>query len=160
MRWAPRGLSCRSSFARIITVKPPPTWSRGRGFGGEPDNLELVLGDVFDAASVAVHGPFDRVVLDLPEPDALGGTTPRQLRKRRDLCCYLPTVPQVMRTVEAMRAGSFALINTFEGLVRGWNVLGQSVRPDHRMVAHTGFIVTGRKLAPIRTGEDALSTEA
>jgi tRNA (adenine57-N1/adenine58-N1)-methyltransferase len=59
-----------------------------------------------------------------------------------------------------MRAGGFALINTFEGLVRGWNVLGQSVRPDHRMVAHTGFIVTGRKLAlAIPTGEDALSTE-
>jgi tRNA (adenine57-N1/adenine58-N1)-methyltransferase len=65
-----------------------------------------------------------------------------------------------MRTVEAMRIAGFALINTFEGLVRGWNVLGQSVRPDHRMVAHTGFIVTGRKLAPAtRTGEDALSAE-
>jgi tRNA (adenine57-N1/adenine58-N1)-methyltransferase len=134
------------------------SWSRASG--GEPNNLELVLGDVFDAASVAAHSAFDRVVLDLPEPwDALGGTT-QALASGGILCCYLPTVPQVMRTVEAMRMGGFALINTFEGLVRGWNVLGQSVRPDHRMVAHTGFIVTGRKLAPATgTGEDALSTE-
>jgi tRNA (adenine57-N1/adenine58-N1)-methyltransferase len=54
----------------------------------------------------------------------------------------------VSQTVEAMRAGGFGLVDAFEGLVRTWNVDGQSVRPDHRMVAHTGFIVTGRKLAP------------
>ena len=63
------------------------------------------------------------------------------------LCCYLPTVPKVQQTVEAMRRGGFSLLSTFEGLLRTWNVDGQSVRPDHRMVAHTGFIVTGRKLA-------------
>jgi tRNA (adenine57-N1/adenine58-N1)-methyltransferase len=51
------------------------------------------------------------------------------------------------QTVEAMRAGGFGTLRTLEGLVRTWNVEGQSVRPDHRMVAHTGFIVTGRKLA-------------
>ena len=50
-----------------------------------------------------------------------------------------------MQIVEAMKGGMFAFIDTFEGLVRTWNVDGQSVRPDHRMVAHTGFIVTGRK---------------
>jgi tRNA (adenine57-N1/adenine58-N1)-methyltransferase catalytic subunit len=48
--------------------------------------------------------------------------------------------------VEAMRRGGFGLIGTLEGLVRTWNVDGRSVRPDHRMVAHTGFIVTGRKI--------------
>jgi tRNA (adenine57-N1/adenine58-N1)-methyltransferase len=45
-----------------------------------------------------------------------------------------------------MRSGGFGLITTLEGLVRTWNVEGQSVRPDHRMVAHTGFVIVARKL--------------
>jgi tRNA (adenine57-N1/adenine58-N1)-methyltransferase len=63
------------------------------------------------------------------------------------MCCYVPTVPQVSQTVEAMRAGGFGVIETLEGLLRTWNVEGASVRPDHRMVAHTGFVITGRKIA-------------
>jgi tRNA (adenine57-N1/adenine58-N1)-methyltransferase len=86
-------------------------------------------------------------MLDLPEPWRAVGTTTECLSAGGILCCYLPTVPQVSATVDAMRAGGFALFNTFEGLVRTWNVEGQSVRPDHRMVAHTGFIVVARKLA-------------
>jgi tRNA (adenine57-N1/adenine58-N1)-methyltransferase len=56
-------------------------------------------------------------------------------------------VPQVQETVETMRSNGFGLLVTLEGLVRTWNVDGASVRPDHRMVAHTGFLVVGRKLA-------------
>jgi tRNA (adenine57-N1/adenine58-N1)-methyltransferase len=115
-------------------------------FGAKTDNFELVLGDVFDTDAVTSHGNFDRIVLDLPEPWHGVGTTTEMLIDGGTLCCYLPTVPQVMRIVEAMTPG-FALITTFEALVRTWNVSGQSVRPDHRMVGHTGFIVTGRKLA-------------
>jgi tRNA (adenine57-N1/adenine58-N1)-methyltransferase len=118
-----------------------------RAFGAKPDNLDLVLGDVFDEASVMARGSFDRMVFDLPEPwEALASA--RALVSGGILCCYLPTVPQVMRTVESLRTGGFAMIDTFEALVRTWNVFGQSVRPDHRMVAHTGFIITARKLAP------------
>jgi tRNA (adenine57-N1/adenine58-N1)-methyltransferase catalytic subunit len=118
-----------------------------RAFASKPDNLDLVLGDVSDAAAVRAHGSFDRIVLDLPEPwEALASA--EALVSGGILCCYLPTVPQVMRTVASLKAGGFALIDTFEGLVRTWNVSGQSVRPDHRMVAHTGFIITARKLAP------------
>jgi tRNA (adenine57-N1/adenine58-N1)-methyltransferase catalytic subunit len=117
-----------------------------RAFGANLDNFRLVPGDVFDSASVASQGSFDRVVLDLPEPWHAVGTTTEALVDGGTLCCYLPTVPQVMRIVEAM-TDRFALISTFEALVRTWNVAGQSVRPDHRMVGHTGFIVTGRKLA-------------
>jgi tRNA (adenine57-N1/adenine58-N1)-methyltransferase len=92
------------------------------------------------------------MVLDLPEPwEALASA--EALVSGGILCCYLPTVPQVMRTVASLKGAGFALIDTFEGLVRTWNVSGQSVRPDHRMVAHTGFIVTARKLAP--TSEDS-----
>ena len=112
--------------------------------GGKPDNLELRLGDVFEGVP---ETSVDRILLDLTEPwrafDRLSGS----LGPGGLLCAYVPTVPQVARTVEAMRAHDFALVSSFEGLVRTWNVEGQSVRPDHRMVAHTGFIVTGRKLA-------------
>jgi tRNA (adenine57-N1/adenine58-N1)-methyltransferase catalytic subunit len=119
-----------------------------RAFGAKPHNLDLVLGDVFDEASVASHGSFDRMVLDLPEPWKALASATGALVSGGILCCYLPTVPQVMRTVESLRGGGFALIDTFEALIRTWNVSGQSVRPDHRMVAHTGFLITARKLAP------------
>ena len=114
------------------------------GAGAEPDALELRVGDVFEGVP---EGRVDRIVLDLPEPWRAVGRTTDALVPGGILCCYLPTVPQVTEAVEAMRAGGFALLDTFEGLVRSWNVDGPSVRPDHRMVAHTGFIVTGRKLA-------------
>jgi tRNA (adenine57-N1/adenine58-N1)-methyltransferase catalytic subunit len=107
------------------------------------DNVDLRLGDVFAAAP---EFPIDRIVLDLPEPWRAIGTITQALVPGGVLCCYLPTVPQVSRTVEAIRAGGFGLINTLEGLVRTWNVEGQSVRPDHRMVAHTGFVIVARKL--------------
>lgn len=112
--------------------------------GGKPEHVEIRLGDVFEG--IPERG-VDRMVLDLPEPWRAVGPATDSLAPGGILCCYLPTVPQVSQTVEAMRAGGFGLVGAFEGLVRTWNVDGQSVRPDHRMVAHTGFIVTGRKLA-------------
>lgn len=111
--------------------------------GGKPDNVELRLGDVFEGVP---EEEIDRLILDLPEPWRAVGSTTASLAPGGILCCYLPTVPQVAQTVEAMRSGGFGLLSTFEGLVRTWNVDGPSVRPDHRMVAHTGFIVVGRKL--------------
>jgi tRNA (adenine57-N1/adenine58-N1)-methyltransferase len=120
------------------------TW--GEVSGAKPTNLELRLGDVFEEVP---EDDFDRLVLDLPEPWRAVGTTTGSLATGGIMCAYVPTVPQVSQTVEAMRRGGFALIETFEGLVRTWNVDGQSVRPDHRMVAHTGFLITGRKLAPV-----------
>jgi tRNA (adenine57-N1/adenine58-N1)-methyltransferase len=114
------------------------------GMGGKPENLELRVGDVFEGVP---ESGFDRMVLDLPEPWRAIGTTTESLAPGGVLCSYLPTVPQVSQTVEAMRAEGFGLLKTYEVLLRTWNVEGQSVRPDHRMVAHTGFVVVGRKLA-------------
>ena len=114
------------------------------GMGGKPENLELRVGDVFEGVP---ETGFDRIVLDLPEPWRAMGTTTASLAPGGVLCSYLPTVPQVSQTVEAMRAEGFGLLKTYEVLLRTWNVEGQSVRPDHRMVAHTGFVVVGRKLA-------------
>ncbi len=118
--------------------------------GGKPENVELRAGDVFEGVPErGVH----RMVLDLPEPWRAVGSATDSLAEGGILCCYLPTVPQVSQTVEAMRRGSFGLLNTFEAFVRTWNVDGISVRPDHRMIGHTGFVVIGRKLAdaPIDT---------
>lgn len=115
------------------------------GSGGKPENLELKLGDIFAGIE---ERDADRMVLDVTEPWKAIGTTTESLAFGGILCCYVPTVPQVMQTVEAMKRGRFGFINTFEVLHRGWNVDGLSVRPDHRMVAHTGFLVIARKLAP------------
>lgn len=116
-------------------------WYEGRG--GKPDNIELRSGDVFEG--IPERG-LDRMVLDLPEPWHAIGPTTESLASGGLICCYLPTVPQVMQTVEALKRGGFGFVDTFEGLIRTWNVDGQSVRPDHRMVAHTAFLITARKL--------------
>ena len=112
--------------------------------GGKAENLDLRVGDVFEG--IPEKG-VDRMVFDMPEPWHAIGPTTESLAPGGILCSYLPTIPQVSQTVEAMRRGGFGEISTFEGLVRTWNVDGQSVRPDHRMVAHTGFIIVGRKLS-------------
>jgi len=112
---------------------------------GDAGHVELRLGDVFEGVP---EQDADRMVFDLPEPWRAVGTALESLAPGGIVCSYLPTVPQVSQTVEALRGGGFGLLSTFEALVRSWNVDGQSVRPDHRMVAHTGFIITGRKLSP------------
>lgn len=114
------------------------------GIGGVPANLDLRVGDVFEDVAGKT---FDRMVLDMPEPWQAVGTTTAALTAGGIICCYLPTIPQVQQTVAALRSSGFGLIETLEGLVRTWKIEGQSVRPDHRMVAHTGFLVIARKLA-------------
>jgi tRNA (adenine57-N1/adenine58-N1)-methyltransferase catalytic subunit len=113
------------------------------GLGGRPPNLDLRVGDVFEDQP---GESFDRMVLDLPEPWRAVGTATESLVAGGIICSYLPTIPQVQQTVEALRSSGFGMIETIEGLVRTWNVEGQSVRPDHRMVGHTGFLITARKL--------------
>jgi len=111
-------------------------------FGVIPTNLDLRIGTIEDlGASVSPT----RIVLDLPEPwhvaEAGGGLRPGGV-----FVAYLPTVPQVQTLVETMRTtGAYQMIETFESLHRSWKVEGRSVRPDHRMVGHTGFIVVGRR---------------
>lgn len=114
-------------------------------FGQPPAHLEMRTGDVVD--HVADVGP-DRIILDVPEPwrvveAAVGGLVDGGI-----LASYLPTVPQVQQLVETLeRTRRFADFMTFETLIREWSVSGRSVRPDHRMVGHTGFITVARKLA-------------
>ncbi len=93
--------------------------------------------------------PFDRVVLDLPEPWQVIPHAVNALRSGGIYVSFVPTIPQVMQTVEALeRATVFGMIETFETLLRTWSIQGRSVRPDHRMVAHSGFITVARKVEP------------
>ncbi len=95
----------------------------------------------------------DRVLLDLPEPWRLVDSAAGALRAGGIFCAYLPTVPQAQRVHETLAAHpAFALVETFETLLRPWHIAGPSVRPAHRMVAHTGFLTLARRVQP-RAGD-------
>lgn len=114
--------------------------------GGDPHlgALDARLADVYeDPLDVEV----DRVILDLTEPWRALPNVRRCLRPGGIVCAYLPTIGQVQELTRQLTAREWALVETFETLQRGWNVDGLSVRPDHRMVAHTAFLVVGRRLA-------------
>ncbi len=116
-------------------------------FGGIPDNLELRIGDVSPAV---VEAEPDRIILDIPDPwevvpAAVAGLVPGGV-----FCAYLPTVPQIQQLREALRAAEvFIELSSFEVLHREWVAEGRSVRPEHRMVGHTGFITTARRLTAL-----------
>ncbi len=90
---------------------------------------------------------LDRVVLDLPEPWRVLPHARRALRTGGILLAYLPSITQVAELRAALIRHSFGLAETAELLRRTWHVETRSVRPDHRMVAHTGFLTTARLLA-------------
>jgi tRNA (adenine57-N1/adenine58-N1)-methyltransferase catalytic subunit len=113
-------------------------------FGKVPAWLELREGDVREVAATGER--FDRVFLDLPEPWAVLDSVSGSLRTGGLACTYLPTVVQVQRAALALEDAGYAEVMTFEVLVRTWHVTERSVRPDHRMVAHTGFITVGRRM--------------
>ncbi|HEX6207660.1 MAG TPA: tRNA (adenine-N1)-methyltransferase [Actinomycetota bacterium] len=114
-------------------------------FGRAPAWLELRAGDVRDVAGTGER--FDRAVLDLPEPWEAVPEVTRALDPGAVLCGYLPTTPQVQSLVVAMVDRGYREVEAFEVLQRGWHVTARSVRPHHRMVAHTGFLVVGRRSA-------------
>jgi tRNA (adenine57-N1/adenine58-N1)-methyltransferase len=117
-----------------------------RWSGGLPPNLELVEGDVADVVSTVRP---ERIVLDLPEPGPTIEAAAIHQAPGGILCAYLPTVPQLETTVSAARdTGRFFEIEVKEFLVREWKVEGRSVRPEHRMVGHTGFLVFMRRTDP------------
>jgi tRNA (adenine57-N1/adenine58-N1)-methyltransferase len=91
---------------------------------------------------------FDRVVLDMLAPWENVAAAARVLIPGGLICCYVATTTQLSRVVEELRAhGGFFEPAAWETLYRGWHVDGLAVRPDHRMIAHTGFLVTARRLA-------------
>jgi tRNA (adenine57-N1/adenine58-N1)-methyltransferase len=129
-----------------------------RYFGGPHPAWRLVTGEFPVDGAVGIlrdnGGPaddgeaFDRVVLDMLAPWEYADAAAKTLRAGGLVCCYVATTTQLSRTVEALRAqGSFDEPAAWESLLRGWHVDGLAVRPEHRMVGHTGFLVTARRLA-------------
>ncbi len=121
-------------------------------FMGKVPNHFLQIRDAYEGIEIGEGTSawlFDRVVLDIPEPWQVVPHAARALRVGGIYLSYVPTVPQVMQTVQALEDSKvFTLVQNFETLLRTWNVKGRSVRPDHRMVAHSGFITVARKVDP------------
>jgi tRNA (adenine57-N1/adenine58-N1)-methyltransferase len=120
-----------------------------RFFGGPPDNWDLRVGDVIDLADPGTAPvEVDRVVLDMLSPWEVLGPVSAALRPGGVLIGYVATVTQLSRLVEALREhGTFTEPAAWESLVRPWHVVGLAVRPEHRMVGHTAFLVSARRLA-------------
>lgn len=118
--------------------------------GPNPANWRIVIGDLQDALPEQfAPGTVDRVILDMLAPWECLDEVATALIPGGVVCCYVATVTQLSRVAEAIRShGGFTEPDADETMVRGWHVEGLAVRPDHRMVAHTGFLLTARRLAP------------
>ncbi|MBI4336814.1 MAG: tRNA (adenine-N1)-methyltransferase [Chloroflexi bacterium] len=117
-----------------------------KAMASEPLNLTVQVADVYQGIA---QRDLDRIVLDVPEPWQALAPAGEALRPGGILLCYVPTALQLYRTGLALAQHPlFDLVESFELLLRPWHVAGRSVRPVHRMVAHTGFITTARKCAP------------
>src|SRR5574341_619622 len=143
----PRGLvvtyEAREDFARTAMANI-------ERYMGPVPNLIPLRRNAYEGIALLDDGaPFDRLVLDLPEPWQVVSHAAQVLRSGGIYLSFVPTIPQVVQTVEALeRAAVFGMVHTFETLLRTWSIQGRSVRPDHRMVAHSGFITVARKVEP------------
>ena len=111
-----------------------------------PSNLTVVVGDIYQGIA---ERPVARVVLDVPEPwQAVAGVA-EALEMGGIVLSFLPTILQVHQLVGQLQAdGRFQLIETIETLLRPWHITERSVRPAHRMVAHSGFLTTAVRCQP------------
>jgi len=113
-------------------------------FMGKVDNLKIKLGDIYQGIE---EREVDRIIVDVPEPWRVVPHAAKALKKGGIFLSYLPTIIQVRKVVEEIRSSrEFTEVQIIEVLLRPWNVDGMSVRPAHRMVAHTGFITVARKI--------------
>jgi len=129
----------REDFAEIATQNVE------RYFGGPHPAWQLTVGDLQDNLS---DTEVDRVILDMLAPWECLDAVSKALVPGGILCAYVATTTQLARTVEAIREhGTFNEPAAWETMVRTWHVEGLAVRPDHRMIGHTGFLLTARRLA-------------
>jgi len=120
-------------------------------------NVEALLGphadyrvEVRDVTEGIDENDLDRVLLDLPEPWRVLPHAAESMRPGGILLAYLPTINQSAQLRAALEGNSFGLAQTVEILRRTWHIEDRSVRPDHRMVGHTGFLTTARRLSRAR----------
>ncbi len=132
------GYEIRDDFARRAQANV-------EGFLGADVPLTVEVRDVYEGIEIT---DIDRVLLDLPEPWRVVKHAEQAMHPGGIMLAYLPTIGQVARLREELAGSAFGMIETLEVLQRTWHVDGQSVRPDHRMVAHTGFLTHARLLAP------------
>ncbi|HJV09801.1 MAG TPA: tRNA (adenine-N1)-methyltransferase [Acidimicrobiales bacterium] len=113
-------------------------------FLGEGQPYRVEIRDVYEGID---ETGLDRILLDLPEPWRVVKHALTALRPGGILVSYLPSIMQVSQLREALDGASFVLAETVEVLQRSWHIEGHAVRPDHRMVAHTGFLTAARRPA-------------
>jgi tRNA (adenine57-N1/adenine58-N1)-methyltransferase len=117
-------------------------------FSGSHPAWRLTVGDLVEALDEE-DGTVDRVILDMLAPWECVDRMATALAPGGILCSYVATTTQLSRTVETIRAhGGFTEPQPWETLVRDWHVEGLAVRPGHKMIGHTGFLVTARRMAP------------
>ena len=115
----------------------------------DPPNLTVTVGDIYQGIA---EEEVDRVVLDVPEPWQAVSTVGDALTMGGIMLSFLPTILQVHQLVmELNRDSRFQLIEMVETLLRPWQVAERSVRPAHRMVAHSGFLTTAVRCVPKKT---------
>lgn len=117
-------------------------------FGDVPPTWSLTLGDLQEELPKSGVGA-DRVILDMLAPWECVPAAGDALRPGGILCAYVATTTQMSVFVETVRAhGGFTEPQAWESLVRDWHVEGLAVRPGHKMIGHTAFLITARRLAP------------
>ena len=120
-------------------------------------NLEVKIGSIYEGIG---ERDVDRVVLDVPEPWQAVGTIADALVMGGVMLSFLPTILQVHRLGGALEQdGRYQLVESMETLLRTWHVTERSVRPDHRMVAHSGFLTTAVRCQPRPGGRPAASAQ-
>ncbi len=130
----------RDEFAEIATKNVHDY------FKGQPSNWSLTIGSVQDADR---SKKYDRIVLDMLSPWECVELADEVLHPGGVFLAYVATTTQLSVTAEAIKSsGRFTEPESSESLVRGWHHEGLAVRPDHRMIAHTGFLIQARRLAP------------
>ena len=116
--------------------------------GGHPENWDLRLGDLKHVTVADTDGPVDRVILDMLAPWECLETVRDLLIPGGVFMTYVATVPQLMKVMEGIRElACFTEPKAWESLVREWKVEGLATRPEHRMNAHTAFLVWARRLS-------------
>ena len=124
-----------------------------QSFTEDADNLEVKNSDVYQGID---ESDVDRIISDIPEPWRVVTSAGNVLVSGGIFLSFLPTIIQVHELVNTLNANqNFQLVHTMELMLRTWHVSKRSVRPDHRMVAHTGFLVTARKALSRNTQPDS-----
>lgn len=140
---------------RVVSVERRPEFAAvartnvEHFFGTVPAWWDLRDGDLVDVLPRLGDATVDRLVLDMLAPWECIDVAAAALVPGGVLCVYVATTTQLSQVVETIRAaGGFTEPRSWESMVRTWHVEGLAVRPDHRMIGHTGFLVTSRRLAP------------